>query len=542
VVIVAALVVSGVAFLSAVRQEKVYRATSVVLLSNPDANKTVVSTEIIVLESEVVAQRAREVVPRLADVDGKASGDTRVINVSSESSDPELAAASVDAVIEAYVAYRQEQQVNRLLADARAAATKVVELDAEIDAVNSELAQALAAVQARHVPFLGESEADGELRLQMIEDESQAERARLQPTLNSLYGERLLLEAQQRDALAQSEQVGGGAEVVTPATVPTKPVRPNPARDMTLGVIVGALLGVALAFLFEQVDDRIKSRSDLDRAVGSGIPLLGAIPTVPDWRRSSDAECVSLTAPRSPAAEAYRSLRTSVQFAVLDKPMSSLLVTSASPGEGKSATVANLAVSMARTGRRVVVVDCDLRRPRIHEFFGLGNEVGVTSVMIGDLPLSEALQEVPEVPGLSLLGSGPLPPNPSELLSLRRFTELIATITASGALVLFDSPPLIPITDAAVVSARVDQVILVVSAGITSRRALRQSIDTLRQIDVPIAGVVMNRVTSARRSAYVYSYESRPRPAPRPPQRPPVPTEDAPEQPVERETAPIAEG
>jgi len=190
-----------------------------------------------------------------------------------------------------------------------------------------------------------------------------------------------------------------------------------------LGLAVGLMLGAGAAFLFEYMDDSIKAKADLERATHGRLPTLGLIPAVPTWRDRDDARLVSLIDPGSGAAEAYRALRTTIQFMALERPISVLQVTSPSAAEGKSTTLANLGVALAGAGQRVVIVCGDLRRPRIHEFFGLANTEGLTSVVLGTLPLSAALQPVPAVPGLTLLASGPLPPNPSELLDSKRTAE-----------------------------------------------------------------------------------------------------------------------
>jgi non-specific protein-tyrosine kinase len=229
---------------------------------------------------------------------------------------------------------------------------------------------------------------------------------------------------------------------------------------------------------------------------------VASIPAVVEWRDRAKPELVSVTAPRSSAAEAYRSLRTSVQFAGLENEVNVIAITSPSAGEGKTTAVANLAVVAAGAGRRVVLLDCDLRRPRIHTFFGMSNEVGFTSWIVGDAPLSAALQEVPGVRRLSLMASGPIPHNPSELLSSRRFPELVRTLQADGALVIIDTPPLLPVTDAAVIARSIDIVFVVTMAGKGTRRQLRHAIEILDRVEAPIGGLVLNGVGDT--SAYYY--------------------------------------
>jgi non-specific protein-tyrosine kinase len=191
------------------------------------------------------------------------------------------------------------------------------------------------------------------------------------------------------------------------------------------------------------------------------------------------------------AAEAYRTLRTNIQFSSLDKPIQTLLATSTAPDEGKSTTLANLAVTIAQAEQRVILVDCDLRRPSVHTLFGVPNEQGLTTAILaqveGPLPL-----QATSVPGLSLLTSGPLPPRPADLLGSRRMEQLIARLRNEADMVLFDTPPVIAVTDAAVLATRVDGVLLVLQAGQTRRDRAREARQKLEKVKANIIGVVLN--------------------------------------------------
>jgi capsular exopolysaccharide synthesis family protein len=207
------------------------------------------------------------------------------------------------------------------------------------------------------------------------------------------------------------------------------------------------------------------------------------------------AKLITLTDPRNPVVEAFRTLRTNLEFSSLDHPVKTLVVTSPGDGEGKSTTLANLAVTTAQSERTVCLVDCDLRRPSLHQLFGLSNEVGLTS-MIRDDSLRDAppLQATP-VPGLRVLTSGPLPPNPSELLGSRRMEEIIASLSRQSDIVLFDAPPITMVTDAAVLATKVDGVLLVVSAGHTRREHARRAKALLEKVNARLVGVVLNNVS-----------------------------------------------
>jgi len=205
---------------------------------------------------------------------------------------------------------------------------------------------------------------------------------------------------------------------------------------------------------------------------------------------------VALRDPRSPAAEAYRTLRTNIQFSSLDKPLRTLLATSSAPNEGKSTTVANLAITMAQAEQRVILVDCDLRRPSLHELFGLPNETGLTNLILAQ-DSAPPLQST-EVPGLSLLTSGPLPPRPADILGSRRMEALIARLREEADIVLFDTPPVAAVTDAAALATRVDGVLLVFQAHKTTRERARQARQILEKVKANIIGVVLNNAEIER--------------------------------------------
>jgi len=203
-------------------------------------------------------------------------------------------------------------------------------------------------------------------------------------------------------------------------------------------------------------------------------------------------EIITVHHPRSPIAEAYRSLRTNLEFSSLDKPLRTMVVTSPGPGEGKSTVLANLAVVIAQAGKKVIMADCDLRRPSLHELFGLSNERGVTTMVVDE----EAMRTPPlletGIENLWLMPSGPLPPNPAELLASRRMGEIIQRLSEEADMVLFDAPPAVAVTDAIVLASKVDGVLLVISAGQTKREMARRAKDLLDKVNARIVGSVLN--------------------------------------------------
>jgi capsular exopolysaccharide synthesis family protein len=203
-------------------------------------------------------------------------------------------------------------------------------------------------------------------------------------------------------------------------------------------------------------------------------------------------DLITLTDPRSPAAEAYRTLRTNLTFAALDKPIETLIVTSASPDEGKSTVLANLAVTMAQGERRTILVDADLRRPGLHEIFGVVNDRGLTTMIVEEAALDEPPLVTVGVDNLWLVPSGPLPPNPADILGSRKMEDAIAALKARADVVLFDAPPVIAVTDGAVLGTKVDGVLLVVCAGRTRREHAQRARELLERVHVRIVGAVLN--------------------------------------------------
>lgn len=206
------------------------------------------------------------------------------------------------------------------------------------------------------------------------------------------------------------------------------------------------------------------------------------------------SQLITVTEPRSPISEAYRTLRTSLDFAGLDRKLQTLAVTSAGVGEGKSTTLANLAVVTAQAGQKVILVDADLRRPSLHSLFGLENDAGLTTMMMDEGALAAPPLRETGIEGLSLLSSGPLPPNPAELMGSRRMEEVIAALAQRASTIFFDTPPVVAVTDAAVLATKVDGVLLVISAGKTRREYARSAVQRLQQINARLVGTVLTNV------------------------------------------------
>ncbi len=214
---------------------------------------------------------------------------------------------------------------------------------------------------------------------------------------------------------------------------------------------------------------------------------------------------ITISNPRSPIAEAYRTLRTNLEFSNLDKSLRALVVTSAGSEEGKSTTLANLAVTIAQSGKRVILVDADLRRPTQHQIFNLKNNAGLTDMVRDDEVLKNPPTQETNVPNLDVLTSGQLPPNPAEILGSKRMSEILASLLERADMVLFDAPPVLAVTDAAVLSQKVDGVLLVVSAGKTKRENARKAQTQLEKINARVIGAVLNNIKAESGAQYYYA-------------------------------------
>lgn len=287
------------------------------------------------------------------------------------------------------------------------------------------------------------------------------------------------------------------------------PVGTSTANTVLMAAAIGLALSVAAALLLEYLDDTVKSPVDVARA-SSELVTLGGIARI-----QGGDKLITMEHPRSPISEAYRVLRTGIQFASIDHPKRLILVTSPGQGEGKTTTVSNLAVVMAQAGHRVLLVDADLRRPMLHKYFAVQNFQGLTTVLLqvsltaaaGETRalLQQAIQPT-SVEGLSLLPSGPLPPNPSEMLSSAKMRTALTALSSAYDVVLVDSPPALVVTDAAVLSAQVEAVLFVVDAGRTRIGALQHAVDRLAKVKAPVLGVALNRLTARGNGYYQYYY------------------------------------
>jgi len=317
----------------------------------------------------------------------------------------------------------------------------------------------------------------------------------------------LLLTRSKEAQISEASEIGD-IRIVDPAILPENPVKPKKKLSAFLGLVLGLFLGVSMAFILEYLDDTVKTWDDIRE--GIDLPLLGSIPSIIDssdirkYKNTTEAEWYQLEArllthhePRSPIAEAYRNIRTNIQYFDISKELKTILFTSPSPREGKSTTVSNLAITLAQQGQKVILVDCDLRKPVLNHIFYQRREPGLTNVLMGHVGISTAVRQV-KIDNLSLLPCGAIPPNPSELLSSVRMGELLTRLQDDYDFVLLDSPPVLAVTDASILSTEIGGVILVIRSRSTSPVMVVEANERLEKIGARVIGVVMNDLDMER--------------------------------------------
>jgi capsular exopolysaccharide synthesis family protein len=415
-----------------------------------------------------------------------------VVELSLVSSDPEEAATLLNVYAETYVQVRENLDAEKLIG-----VTDM--LTEQLNQVRQEIERVSQPVDELENQLASGSESERQAAAAAID----SERARLQPQLDPLQAQAGELSTQLNDVQFGIELASSGnAQVLSSAGVPDAPVSPNLPLNLAIGVVFGLFLGAALAFVRDYFDDTVKSKEIVDQV--TGVATLGLIP-----KYQGASELVTVAQPSSPAAEAFRSLRTAVKFLGVDRQVRVVQVTSPSPAEGKTFTSVNLAVTFAQAGDRVVIVGGDLRRPRMEDLLDVPLTPGLTGVLIGDVTLPQAIQTVSSVSNLSVLPAGQPPPNPSELLSGERARRLIDVLGQTYDMVVIDCPPVLPVTDSLVLARMVDLTLLVTSANKTSKRGLTRAVEMLRQVDAPLAGTVLNSLSAdATFSKAAYRYET----------------------------------
>ncbi|MDI6902028.1 MAG: polysaccharide biosynthesis tyrosine autokinase [Anaerosomatales bacterium] len=390
-------------------------------------------------------------------VEVAAVGQTNVVEITARDTDPALAAQIANTVAGEFVQWSRDYKRESI----QAAITEVESRLSEAESDILELADRI--------------DASGRT------DQLDAELAIATGSYTEL--------AAQLEQLKINEQLerGTGA-VVSPAVQAEDPVEPSPARNGALGLAVGLVFGLGMAFLYEYLDNTIKSSDEAEKLLDA--PVLGLIPAE-KFEKGEKRRVTLLTHPTSAAAEAYRVLRNNLDFVNFQHDITTLLVTSAAPAEGKSTVAANLAAGLAQAGKKVVLVNCDFRKPVTSQFFPVSNMIGLSDVLLGKNSLKAALQKPNENLELLVLTAGKLPPNPSELLGSEKMDELIANLEEWADWVILDTPPLLAVADGASVARWADGVLLVTKGGESTREAVKRAHDMLGQVGARVVGSVV---------------------------------------------------
>lgn len=480
VILVTLLVVAGTLFFS-FRQTPIYQSTAKILVK-PVASPTQVTqptttlisleTEREIMQSTEVAQRAAENMdpPESADalvghLDVSIPGETQILEVTFSDPNPLRAEDGAAAFTDAYLAYKTEQDTQAIEELRRPLQSQIDELTGQLEAIN----------------------ADGDSGATQDRDALITQIAVLRSQLAPLNG-----------------LVVDPGDVIQAANLPSKAASPNHLLNLALALIVGLALGLALAFLRERLDDRLHGREDLEARAGA--PVLAVIPKVMGWRKSKLGEIlVTVVKPRAPAAEAYRTLRTAVTFLASERGMQTLMVASGESGEGKTTTAVNLAVVLAQAGRRVILLSADLRKPRIHRFFHIPNDVGVVTYLAGESTLAEALRD-PGVPNLRVMNSGPIPTTPAELLGSEAMGELVSELRGLCEFLIVDTAAVLAVSDALTLMPLADGVLYVAHADTTTRGGLNHARAQLDQVNAHVFGAVLNAFDPSKAKGYQYRY------------------------------------
>jgi succinoglycan biosynthesis transport protein ExoP len=488
-IVIVTVVIVGVVLGLSLRQTPIYASQADVLVKPIDTSASGLpppppnlETERTLATSETVARIAARRLDYSGDVDdflekvsvGVATS-TEILQIRFSDPSKEAAQRGAQELAEAYLDYRRREALDEIVSASQTVTRR-------IDARTGQLE---------------------EVRNLLSNTRGRAERTELKTEADALETQIAILQQQLID-VSPAEQLNVG-QVVGPADVPTDPISPNYSRNLLLAFLVGLGLGVGAAFLRERLDDRLRGRDELETVTGS--PVLAVVPRVPFWKKGQTPLLISLAQPQSAAAEAYKTLRTSVLYAAQQNGLKVLLITSPQAGEGKTATTANLGVALAQAGKQVIMVSADLRKPRLHLFFDASNTVGLTDVLEGRQSAFDVLATNSE--SLRILPSGTVPANPAELLGSDAMGRSLKNLREVADFVLIDAPPLLAVTDAVALAPFADGVLFVADAATTTRGSIKHALKQLEAVNAPLIGAVLNNFDPARGPGYgYYGYRS----------------------------------
>jgi non-specific protein-tyrosine kinase len=416
-----------------------------------------------------------------ASITVKPQPDTELLDVKVQDPNPTRAASIANTLVRDFIAQIEEDQQRQISASLRGLQARISDLE---DQITSDVRE-IAILRSR--PALN---PDQQARLTSLQEHQAANSASYATLLKSFEDVR-------SSQLARYET----QSVVDPATPPKLPIRPHKLLNTLLAGALGTMLGVGLVFLIEYLDNTFKSEEQVRRSLK--LPVLGMLV----YRKANGGDLVTLAQPSAPASEAFREIRTNLLFSAVDRSLKTVVVTSAAPREGKTWTSANLAVTLAQAGHQVILVDADLRRPTIHRLFRKLDQRGLSNMILDGQVHPEFIQET-ALPTLKVICSGTPPPNPSELLGSRRMLQIVQQLSARTDILVFDTPPVNVVTDAALLAARFDATILVVEQGRTNRTAVQRARASIERVGGTIVGAVLNKARLTGTAYYYYEYRA----------------------------------
>ena len=486
-IVLVTLVTGLVSFLVSQRMTPVYSAETTLYINEAPSTKATDYNSIITSERisgtysqmittrpilEEVAARVGVTADYLEDrITVNPIRDTTLIQITVKSSNPVLAAQIANELANVFSDRVITIQEDRFTVSKESLQSQIADMEIQIDEVTSALV----------------IETDPGVKASLETKLTQ---------YRAIYSNLILSYEQIRLSEAQTVST---VMVVDPATIPTEPISPQVMRNTALAAMVGLMLAVGVIFLIEALDDTLKTPEDVKKSLG--LPVLGVIAK----HEPEDGNPITNSTPRSPVSEAFRSLRTNIQYTVVDTPLNSILITSTDPKEGKTTVVANLGVVFAQLGKSVTIIDADLRKPSLHKKLGLQNRSGLTSLFVRSLETFTLILQKTKVQNLSVLTSGELPPNPSELLGSKKMQAILEKVKETSELVVIDSPPALAVTDPLVLVPYVDAVLVVIKPGYTKAKGALQVVEQLKRSNANLVGVVMNDLDISH-SRYSYKY------------------------------------
>lgn len=486
IIVACALAGAALAVAYSLSQQKVYESSAVLLFQSANSSGLVregsagseltqaaaAQVEVQLFDSRAVQDAAADKLGESADVKAAILDEAVGLEVIATASSPVVAAKAANVYAQAYSDARVRSAVEQADAARSVLREQLSEVDSRLTAVQAELRGDAGAPQ-------GENQTESQLT-----DE-----------LTSLSAQKSSLE-DRLDALALIG-AGDGPQIVSPAEPNGSPTSPKPVRNLLAGFVAGLVVGLALALVRERLDDAVRTEGDLQE-IAAGLPVLATLPHIKVRGRT---DFIAITNPTGRGVvEPLRTVRTALQYVSIDRPINRLLIASPTPGDGKSTLALNIALAYGRAGKRTVLIDADLRRPRLSRFVDNPRGCGLTSVLLGETQLEDSVLRVAGEANFALLPTGPTPPGSSEIFESDRTRAVLDAIGAQADMVVFDAPPLLTIADALTLAQNVDAVLLVARSGKTSKRDVRAALERLGQVGAPVVGLVLN--DSRRRSSY----------------------------------------